>query len=407
MDRHLDFIKEHEPAGVLAERMCRYEVEPGDVRDVRMGNTITVQVGTDYHATKVVDDAHPVDDGASTIDVPARYRLDFLHDPDDALRNIAGISSAAIHPFIRDRGKLIGAFDRGTDMDLVPYVDIQDADLHVHGLPNWVADLMPTDVKVPRFIHVDLSKSKDRCGIAIIKPYSTINVPDPANPGVVKTVPTFAIECAITLTPSGNAHVEPADIRTWLIQLSTVHGINIGGVSYDGFQSQESLQMWRRAGVYAVEISVDRTMEQYEYFRASLYEDRVAFCQSEILMTELVMLEHDETANAGKGKVDHPPKGSKDISDAVCGAIYNCSRQRRYRTTTGYHREEGGMKVKVREMTKAGRPRTGQRPKSGSKQMARPTARPPQAERILLEEPPTLTETAHAPAWWRETHGLN
>ncbi len=125
------------------------------------------------------------------------------------------------------------AFELGKEHGLVAYVDIQDADLFIHGLPNWVDELMPVDKYKPRFIHVDLSKSKDRCGIAIIKPFGMINVTDPDNPNTVLTVPQFAVECSISLKPSGNFHVEPADIRTWLMQLSTVHGLNIGGVSYD------------------------------------------------------------------------------------------------------------------------------------------------------------------------------
>lgn len=403
MDRHLSFIKEHEPEGVIGERLRRYELEPDDIRDVKTGETITIQVGTDYHPTKIVEDGVEPDPGATLVEVPARYRMDFLLDPDKALREVVGIASAAIRPFMRQRNKLVDAFNKGQELGLVPYVDITDADLSIHGMPQWEADLVPEDKHVPRYFHVDLSKSRDRCGIAIVKPFGLINVTD--GDGTVKTVPSFAVECAITLTPSGNAEVEPAIIRDWIMQLASEHDIQIGGISYDGFQSQESLQVLRRAGVFAKEISVDRKMEQYEYLRSAIYEDRVAFCPSDILLEEMIMLEYD----ANKDKVDHPPKGSKDIADAVCGAIYNCSQQRHYRTRTGYSDAEG---EKVRAKGEKGRPKRGDRPTSGShkKRQRRRKAsdafdiRPAQQERELQEAVPE-NKTVKPPKWWTELHG--
>ena len=46
-------------------------------------------------------------------------------------------------------------------------------------------------------------------------------------------------------------------------------------------------------------------------------EERVLGPQIQLLIDELLQL------RIVKDKVDHPRKGSKDLSDAVCGAIYN------------------------------------------------------------------------------------
>ena len=40
------------------------------------------------------------------------------------------------------------------------------------------------------------------------------------------------------------------------------------------------------------------------------------------LFDEVISLEK----NNNTGKVDHPPNGHKDVSDAVCGAVYNASK---------------------------------------------------------------------------------
>lgn len=405
MDRHMAHIEEHTPERTICRRLRRYEVEPEDLADVQRGETMRVQVGSDIFQTKVLEGGDEGDEGATIIEVPARYRDQFLRDPDGALREVAGISSAAIKPFFRRRDKVVDAFSLGQERGLEAYVDVQDADLYEDGMPEWVPEAMPNDRNKARFIHVDLSKSRDRCGIAIVKPYGLMNVMDEDNPGFTKTVPMFAVECAISLTPSGNVEVEPAVIRDWLMRLATQHGMTIGGVSYDGFQSQESLQIWKKAGVFAKEVSVDRKMEAYEYFRSAIYEDRVALCESDLLLEEIVMLEH----NVEKEKVDHPPKGSKDVSDAVCGAIYNASQARYNRTRAGFQDEEG-EKVRARGTKDGQRPTRGTRPTNGrhkSRKIKRDVweVRPAQQERELPEAVPDDMDIVDKPEWWKELHG--
>ncbi len=141
-------------------------------------------------------------------------------------------------------------------------------------------------------------------------------------------------------------------MRTWLVQLATYYDFNIAQVSYDGYQSRESLQALRRAGIRSCEISVDRTLEPYLYLRSTLYHDRLIMVESEILRVELVQLE----LNAETNKVDHPPRGSKDLADAVCGAVYGASQSRLVRSAIGYRDPDGAP---------AHRPGRGERPKRG------------------------------------------
>jgi hypothetical protein len=57
--------------------------------------------------------------------------------------------------------------------------------------------------------------------------------------------------------------------------------------------------------------------KHYEDFAMIITEERVHGPRIELLTEELLQL------RIIKGKVDHPRKGSKDLADAVCGAIYN------------------------------------------------------------------------------------
>jgi hypothetical protein len=115
------------------------------------------------------------------------------------------------------------------------------------------------------------------------------------------------------------------------MQLKTHYRFNVRKISYDGYQSRESIQVLRKAGIRAQEMSVDRNTEPYDHLRSALYQDRVAMVENELLMQELSQLE----INAEKGKVDHPPRGSKDLADAVAGAVFAASQDRGTRAKTG------------------------------------------------------------------------
>ena len=58
---------------------------------------------------------------------------------------------------------------------------------------------------------------------------------------------------------------------------------------------------------------------------------------SDTLRMELCQLEF----RADKNKIDHPPKGSKDVADAVCGAVFAASQHRSTRSRGGYYDRDG------------------------------------------------------------------
>lgn len=69
--------------------------------------------------------------------------------------------------------------------------------------------------------------------------------------------------------------------------------------------SRESIQAWRKGGMRAAMISVDRTSVPYKQFRDALNDLRILLPDNEILLTELLELEYDAT----KDKIDHPVTG--------------------------------------------------------------------------------------------------
>ena len=93
-------------------------------------------------------------------------------------------------------------------------------------------------------------------------------------------------------------------------------------VTMDTWQSVDSLQQLKQKGYAAEHLSVDTKMDPYDNLKSAFYEDRIDIYNYPKLFKELRQLEKDEK----KKKIDHPPKGSKDIADALAGCLYTLAK---------------------------------------------------------------------------------
>ncbi len=91
--------------------------------------------------------------------------------------------------------------------------------------------------------------------------------------------------------------------------------------------SRDTMQILRKMDFDAVLYSVDKTDEAYLSLRQAVVEKRIRYYRYETMLRECFELER----NLEKNTVDHPQtspttggRGSKDVSDAVAGATYNC-----------------------------------------------------------------------------------
>jgi hypothetical protein len=318
-------------------------VQPPEKYD---GRTFRVLAGSETYPTKILKDTdvsgvnYP--ENGSVLDVPIEFWEEFRGDPDNALRDVCGIATDSIHPFIGQRHKIVEAIVRGRQRKLKSWVEKQNVELDVDGMPQIVDANLPDDRHEPRFVHIDLSKTADRCGIAIAKINGFVNdvqtEDDGAtNQGHVEQVPHVTLEAAITIQPSLQNELDIAAVRNWVMLLKSFYGFNIYMVSYDGFQSAESIQALRKAGIRSQVTSMDRTTEPYTDLRRLFYEDRIDMVDNEMARVELANLEMNEKT----GKVDHPPKGSKDVSDAIAGACHRAIRSRAARNQAGVQTRTG------------------------------------------------------------------
>lgn len=301
----------------------QHEVSP----DGFSGETFKYLVGTNEVEPRILkDDAKAGVDypsNARVMDVPIEYKAEFNHDPDKAQRDYLGIASAAINRYITKVHKISEAIELGKVNSLKPLVTNMNTILATEGFPEFIFENMPKDLDTQRFIHVDLSRSGDRCGIAMAKVKGYANI---EKNGVVESLPVYTVELCVTVEPDKQNHIDIADVRAWIMRLKTAYSLNIKSVSYDGFDSQESIQQWRKVGMMSLNLSVDKTTEAYDTLKTALYQDRVMLPDNKLMKMEMSQLEIH--TRGGKSKIDHPPKLGKDAADAVAGAIFAASLNR-------------------------------------------------------------------------------
>ena len=179
-----------------------------------------------------------------------------------------------------------------------------------------------------RYIHIDQSTTNDSTGISSVY---IEDVEEDEETGMKK--PIIGVDFVLRINPpKPPKKIAIYKIRNFVVYLGRSFGMNIGKVTYDIFNSEESRQILEEMGFNVAYQSVDRTDKAYLDLVEIMYEGRLKMYDYPILRHELFNLIHYRD----KRKVDHPKlvrdssytgkgstEGSKDTSDALCGAVQN------------------------------------------------------------------------------------
>ena len=218
---------------------------------------------------------------------------------------------SSVRPFFRNKHKVAEAFSREPILSK-PSVDFSHERISFN----------PTRIEnhhLIRWVHIDLALTRDSAGIAIGHCSEFVDVRG-------ERKPMIEIDAVLEVLPPKLGEIDYSKIRSLLYKLRDA-GMNLRFVSYDGYQSADSRQILAAEGFTTGVVSIDRTMEPYEYLRDAIYDGRVHLPRHPKLQEELLKLEFD----ARRQKVDHPSHGnlgSKDLADAVAGVIHQLSRRR-------------------------------------------------------------------------------
>ena len=326
LEQHMKQKLESDKDNVYISDGSVWEVKP---KGTYSDKTFRVGVGNKFLQSIVIPDDEPSDiylaKGYSIIDVPIDFKVDFIDDIDRALCDFAGISSSSItkyisgaafyslinpnmvNPFTKEVIKVGNAPD-----DTAQYYDFFD-------LTKVPKDMMYK----PLYVHLDMSVSGDKTGIAGVWIKGK-------KPSVDKSLQSkdlfFSAAFAVSIEAPKGRQISFEKNRNFIRWLKKV-GFNIKGITSDTFQSYDLQQQLIAEGFPCEILSVDRVNQDricvpYQYFKTTIYENRLEIFKDDLLCREVTDLER----NIDNGKVDHPDGGSKDRSDAVCGAIFNASK---------------------------------------------------------------------------------
>lgn len=162
------------------------------------------------------------------------------------------------------------------------------------------------------FAHVDLSKVHDRCAIAVAHVEKWINIK--VGDHYSEFYPVVHVDAVRWWKPSKDKPMDYKEVEKFILDVKR-RGINLKLVTFDRWNSNDTMNTLKQYHINTDLLSVAN--KHYDDFLNVMYDNRLVGPKIPELIEELRMLRYI------KDKVDHPRSGYKDLSDAVCGAIFN------------------------------------------------------------------------------------
>ena len=254
------------------------------------------------------------EDAELVMEVPEEFRSEFERDMLSAIRDIAGSATFALHPFIVNTEAVSKAFGQSQSVLSVESTDFAASRPLIY--PKRI--IRPAE---PRMAHVDLGLTGDSAGVAIgwVEGFAKV----PRSDNTFELMPQINFDLILEVKPPRNGEIEFENIRTLFYRLREL-GMNLKWISFDSYQSADSMQLLRQKGFVTGTLSMDRTSLAYDVTKTAFYDGRVKAPQHDKALSEIVRLERDPQS----GRIDHPPNFSKDCADAVAGVVYGLTYRR-------------------------------------------------------------------------------
>lgn len=285
------------------------------------------------------DEPDPVtdDEFAKVIEVPIEFRQDFERDIENSIRDIAGVSVPRIMPFMSRWDKIQAIYKEREDQP-VPTKEV----IWYSGDPSpfrWnnlskkrqITEYGVTKVKwlplvnpdARRHIHLDPSLTKDKMGFVVGHIDRWVEVPlydAESNTYYSELKPLIWIDVALAISAPPGGEITYSHVRRLIYELQE-HGYKFNFVSADTYQSADMLQELNAKGIRSEIRSLDTRITGYQYCKDAIYDGRVLMYPCDYLIDELKYLQVDNI----RGKIDHLPGRTKDVSDALAGVVWSLS----------------------------------------------------------------------------------
>lgn len=224
------------------------------------------------------------------------FKVSFFTDLGDAMQRFACVPTYMSDAFFKQQDKVRACMTIRNPIDTAKRFE-----------PSFVPDPEKT-----YYVHADLAQKHDKCAVAIAHVEKWVNIQ------VVKdyeqVAPIVVVDAVVYWEPRVEGPVNLSEVKQWIQNLRR-QGFNIGMVSFDRWQSFDIQNELKQVGMRTETVSVAK--KHYEDMAMLVYEERLVMPAIELLFEELT-----ELKIVKQNRVDHPRKSSKDLADAVCGAIF-------------------------------------------------------------------------------------
>ena len=296
-----------------------------------------VEVGDETRNSRIIATREEAVDESRIIEVPMDYWREFNADIEASIRDLAGLPVGGVSAFIKRRETIERAATIHEELHGKSQLFVSDS-VDLSAFSNRLESLLNTeylqDLDLTQggyCVSVDLALTGDSCGLAVghaigQKAVGKSIVWDEERKRYTERPaceePIIAIDGVLEIVPPKADQIDINEIGN-LIELLNTH-LTIDAVTADSFQSAALLQRMRKLSnrkgrpVRANVLSVDTTLAPYMAVKQALRDERMSFPNVARLKKELRELILDDS----RQKIDHPPTGSKDLSDAVAASSY-------------------------------------------------------------------------------------
>jgi hypothetical protein len=224
------------------------------------------------------------------------FKLAFYTDIGDAMQRFACVPTFSSDAFFKQREKVRACMTIRNPIDSSKRFD----------------ETFRPDPNKKYFVHADLAQKHDKCAVAIAHVEKWVSVQ--VMKDYEQVVPMVVVDAVVYWEPRVEGPVNLSEVKQWIQNLRR-QGFDLGMVSFDRWQSFDIQNELKSVGIRTETVSVAK--KHYEDMAMLMYEERLAMPAIELLFEELTELKIMKN-----NRVDHPRKSSKDLADAVCGAIF-------------------------------------------------------------------------------------
>jgi hypothetical protein len=224
------------------------------------------------------------------------FMIAFMTDLGDAMMRFACVPTFASDAFFKQADKVRACMTLRNPVDTFKRFD----------------ESFKPDPTKKYYVHADLAQKHDKCAVAIAHVDKWVNIQVINN--YEQVAPIVVVDAVAWWEPKVEGPVNLSEVKQWIQNLRRL-GFDIGMVSFDRWQSFDIQNELKQVGMRTDTVSVAK--KHYEDMAMLVYEERLAMPAIDLLFDELTQLKIMKN-----DRVDHPRKKSKDLADAVCGAIF-------------------------------------------------------------------------------------